>query len=162
MPEKKKAHHKHSKSKSGKHGGDSHKKEKKKKKGNGACGCMKKQDVESDVEEEFPDELQPLLDAYAGDDYESAPEPEEPEPMPVTQLLLPKNDSSSWSRRPPLVEVSLFLYNLAYRASIPLKEQVIFGAIAAQYSASVGDFVQSNDDRMQACLASVPSLEWIV
>ena len=160
MPEKKKAHHKHAKTKSEKHGDSNEKaKKEKKKKGKGACSCVKKQDVESDADE-FPDELQPLLeehDEYAGGDYESAPE--EAAPLPVTEPLLPPKDDSPrrWGRRPPLVEVSLFLYNLAYRASIPLKEQVVFGAIASQYSPSVADFIQSNDVRQQACLASVLS-----
>ena len=154
MPDKKKE--KHAK-------GDA-KDAKGKKKGGGVCGCLSKQEAHDE------DERKPLLERDPKDselsnfDYVSDDDDEEDEempPIPLTIVVPPPREAagpgpgrlvtSCWGNRPRFVEITLFLYNLAYRASIPLKEQFIFGVVAMQYSPSGDEFSMSNDDRLQAC-----------
>ena len=63
-------------------------------------------------------------------------------------------DTSCWANRPCFVELTIFLYATAYKASLPIKEQYVYGYYAAKSSPFSDDFILNNRDRKLTCMVS--------
>ena len=62
-----------------------------------------------------------------------------------------QNDKGFLAMRPPLISLTIFLYAVAYRAAIPVREQYVYGYFAAKSSPFTDDFIMDNKDRSLTC-----------